>query len=45
MKRLGDGVKGLEHQQKFSLGSHWAAAGVQLRSFSRIRKGGQPILS
>lgn len=40
--------KGLEHQQKFSLGSHLAAVGgVAEGLFSplRIRKGGQPILS
>lgn len=40
----GDGGKGLEHQQKFSLGSHTAAVGVQPGSFW-IRKGGQPISS
>lgn len=35
--------KGLEHQQKFSLGSHWAAVGVQ--SGLSLNKKGRPAHS
>lgn len=42
---MGDGGKGLEHQQKFSQGSQLAAVGVSPRSFRIRKKGGQPISS